>query len=127
MILLIVGLAVFAAIHLMTAVPSLHSAWRARFGKRHRLIFGLLLLVALAIIIIGWRLSPLIPVYDPPASGRYVTFIIVLLAFFCLGIFLFRGTLRQRLRFPLATGIFLLGAGHLFSNGDAAASSCLAE
>jgi uncharacterized membrane protein len=120
MILLILGLIAFASVHLQSAIPRLDERWRSRFGRGYRPLFGLLLLVALAIIVIGWRLSPFVPVYDPPAGGRYVTFLLVLLGFLCLGIFLFRGRFRQELRFPLALGIILWGMGHLFSNGDAA-------
>jgi uncharacterized membrane protein len=44
----------------------------------------------------------------------------MLLAFLCLGVFLFRGRLRQHLRFPLAIAVMLWGVGHLFANGDLA-------
>ena len=91
-----------------------------RLGSYYRPVFGLLLLLALAIIIVGWRLSHFVPAYDPPRFGRYVTFLLVLLAFLCLGIFLFRGRLRQMLRFPLAIAVMLWGTGHLFANGDVA-------
>jgi uncharacterized membrane protein len=120
MILLVLGLAAFACIHLQSAIPRLDERWRSRLGQRYRPLFGLLLVLALAVIVFGWRLSPFVPVYDPPAWGRYVTFLLVLLAFFCVGIFLFRGRFRQALRFPLALGIILWGMGHLFANGDAA-------
>jgi hypothetical protein len=48
------------------------------------------------------------------------TFILVLFAFVCLGIFLFRGKLRQVLRFPLAWGVVFWSIGHLCANGDVA-------
>jgi uncharacterized membrane protein len=120
MILLIVGLVAFACGHLIAAVPRYDQYWRSRLRQAYRPALGLLLLLSLAIVVIGWRLSPFIPVYDPPDWGRYVAFFLVLLAFLCLGIFLFRGTLRQKLRFPLALGIILWGSGHLFANGDVA-------
>jgi uncharacterized membrane protein len=54
------------------------------------------------------------------AGLRQATVGLLLLAFLCLGVFLFRGRLRQHLRFPLAIGVMLWGAGHLFANGDLA-------
>jgi uncharacterized membrane protein len=120
MILLVVGVLAFASIHIISAIPRLEDYWHARLGASYRPVFGLLLLLSLTLVVLGWRSSPLVPVYDPPTWGRYVTFVLVLLAFFCLGIFLFRGSLRQKLRFPLALGVILWGIGHLFANGDLA-------
>jgi hypothetical protein len=65
-------------------------------------------------------MSAFVPVYDPPSWGKVVTFVLVLVGFLCLGIFLFRGSLRQRLRFPLAIGVAFWAVGHLFANGDGA-------
>jgi uncharacterized membrane protein len=120
MILLGLGVFLFALCHLALAVPSAHDDLRRHLGRFHGPGFGLLSLLPLALIILGWRMSPFVPVYDPPAWGRIATFILVLCAFLCLGIFLFRGSLRQRLRFPLALGVVFWSLGHLFANGDAA-------
>jgi uncharacterized membrane protein len=120
MILLVIGVAAFACVHLSTAIPPIEARWRGTFGDRFRPVFGAILLVCLAIVILGWRWSPYVPVYEPPSWGRYAAFALVLLAFICLGIFLFRGTLRQKLRFPLAIGIILWGTAHLIANGDLA-------
>jgi uncharacterized membrane protein len=120
MILLLAGVLAFVCVHIVSAIPRLEGYWRSRFGAAYRPAFGLLLLLSLTIIVIGWRFSPFVPVYDPPFWGRYATFALVLLAFFSLGIFLFRGSLRRKLRFPLAFGVILWGSGHLFANGDLA-------
>lgn len=120
MILLALGVALFAVSHLTLAVPEANAAIRQRLGKAYGPAFGLFSLIPLALIILGWRMSPFIPVYDPPDGGRIATFILVLLAFICLGIFLFRGRLRQYLRFPLAFGVAFWALGHLCANGDAA-------
>jgi hypothetical protein len=65
-------------------------------------------------------MSAFVPVYDPLPWGRLATFILVLAGFLCFGVFLFRGSLRQRLRFPLAWAVVFWSIGHLFANGDAA-------
>jgi uncharacterized membrane protein len=120
MILLGLGVVLFAACHLTLAVPQANEAMRRRFGKFHGVGFGLVSLIPLALIILGWRMSPFVPVYEPPPWGRIATFILVLVGFLCLGIFLFRGSFRQLLRFPLAWAVVFWSVGHLFANGDEA-------
>ncbi|MGE0238841.1 MAG: NnrU family protein [Parvibaculaceae bacterium] len=120
MILLGLGVVLFALCHLTLAVPQANAALRRSFGKFYGPGFGLISLVPLALIILGWRMSPFVPAYEPPSWGRIATFVLVLLAFLCLGIFLFRGRWRQLLRFPLAWAVVFWSLGHLFANGDAA-------
>lgn len=120
MILLGLGVVLFAACHLALAVPQANAALKTRFGKLYGPGFGLLSLIPLALIVLGWRMSPFVPVYEPPSWGRIATFILVLAAFLCLGIFLFRGSFRQHLRFPLAWAVVFWSVGHLFANGDEA-------
>ena len=120
MILLALGVVLFAACHLTLAFPHARENLRARLGKFYGPAFGIASLIPLGLIILGWRMAPFSPVYDAPAWGKIATFALVLIAFLCLGIFMFRGTLRQKLRFPLALGVAFWSLGHLFSNGDAA-------
>jgi len=118
--LLALGVLAFSAVHLVPAVPTLKARLAARVGPAYGPSFGLLSLVTLLLIIFGWRMSAFVPVYEPPAGGRYLTFGLVLLGFMGLGIFIFRGRLRQWIRFPLALGTIAWAAGHLFANGDLA-------
>jgi uncharacterized membrane protein len=120
MILLGLGVALFAACHLTLAIPQANDVLRRRLGKSYAASFGFLSLIPLALIVLGWRMSPFVPVYDPPSWGRIATFMLVLVSFLCLGVFLFRGSLRQRLRFPLAWAVVFWSVGHLFANGDRA-------
>ncbi len=118
MILLALGVILFAACHLTLAIPEANEAVRRGFGKLYGPGFGLVSLVPLVLIVLGWRMAPFDPLYEAPSWGRIATFALVLLAFLCLGIFLFRGSLRQKLRFPLAWGVVFWSLGHLCSNGD---------
>lgn len=126
MILLALGVALFAVFHLTLAIPEAKEAVRRSLGKFHGPGFGLLSLVPLALIVLGWRMAPFDPLYEAPSWGRIATFTLVLLAFLCLGIFLFRGSLRQKLRFPLAWGVAFWSLGHLFSMAMRRASFSLA-
>ncbi len=121
MLVLALGVFLTSAMHLVAAVPALKARIKARVGERaYGPLFGLASIVGIAIIVIGWRASDFVFVYDPPEWGRYVNYGLTLLAFICLGIFLCRGSLRQKLRFPMAIAAILWATGHLFANGDLA-------
>lgn len=121
MLLLAFGVFVTAAMHLVAAVPSLKARIKARVGERaYGPLFGLASIVGIVIIVLGWRSSDFVFVYDPPDWGRHVNYVLTLIGFICLGIFLCRGRLRQRLRFPMAIAVIFWATGHLFANGDLA-------
>ncbi len=118
--LLAFAVALFAVTHLIPANPAFKERLKARLGAGYGAAFGIAALLSVALIIVGWRMSDFVPVYEPPSWGRLVTFALVLIAFLCLGIFIFRGALRQVLRAPLSYGVIFWGIGHLFANGDLA-------
>ena len=121
MIVLALGVILTSLLHLVAAVPSLKTTLKARVGeKTYGPVFGIASLLGPAIVVFGWRMAEFIPVYDPPGWGRHANFVLTLMAFICLGIFIFRGSLRQRLRFPLAIGVMFWACGHLLANGDLA-------
>jgi uncharacterized membrane protein len=119
MMLLAFGVAAMAALHLIAAVP----AWKLRVKEKtgERLfgpLFGLASLAMLAVIAAGWGFAPFMPVYDPPAWGWLANYLLTFVGFLLFGVFLFRGRLRQRLRFPMGLAIIFWAAGHLLANGD---------
>ena len=120
MAVLVFAVALFALTHLAPSSPALKQRLQHKLGAAYGPAFGTVALVSVGLIILGWRMADFVPVYEPPAGGRYVTFVLVLIAFLCLGIFIFRGKLRQKLRSPLSIGVVAWGTGHLFANGDLA-------
>jgi uncharacterized membrane protein len=121
MIILAIGVLLFVLLHGVAAVPRCKSHLKSRMGERwYGPAFGLASVVALAVIVLGWRSSNFVAVYDPPAWGWYVNYGLTFIAFLCLGIFLFRGSYRQALRFPMGIATVFWAAGHLFANGDLA-------
>lgn len=121
MFLLALGVFLLAAMHLVAAVPSLKSRIKSGLGERaYGPVFGIVSLLAIALIVLGWRASDFVPVYDPPEWGRHANYLLTLIAFIFLGIFLFRGSLRQKLRFPMAFAVIFWAVGHLLANGDLA-------
>ncbi len=121
MSILVVGVVLFALLHGVAAVPQYKSYIKSRTGEKwYGPVFGLASLLAIAVMVLGWRNSILTPVYDPPFWGWYVNYGLTFVGFLCLGVFLFRGSLRQGLRFPMGIATVFWAVGHLFANGDLA-------
>ena len=121
MFLLAFGVLFTAALHLVAAAPSLKARIKQRLGERaYGPLFGIASLIGIAIIVLGWRSSDFVAVYDPPSWGRHANYLLTLIAFVFLGIFLFRGSWRQTLRFPMAFAAIFWATGHLLANGDLA-------
>lgn len=113
------GVLLFSVLHLLPALPRAKAAVIARTGARlYGPFFGALSIVALILIWQGWRGAGFTAVYEPPEWGRFANIGLSFLAFLLIGVFLFRGQLRQRLRFPMGIAVLLWGTGHLLANGD---------
>ena len=121
MTILAIGVLLFALLHGVAAIPQYKSHMKSRTGERwYGPVFGFASLFAIAVMVLGWRSSIEATVYDPPTWGWYVNYVLTFIGFLCLGIFLFRGSYRQRLRFPMGIAVVFWAVGHLFSNGDLA-------
>ncbi|HUQ36487.1 MAG TPA: NnrU family protein [Aestuariivirga sp.] len=121
MTILAAGVLLFVLLHGVAAVPRYKSHVKSRTGERwYGPVFGLASLFAIAVIVLGWRSSNFVMVYEPALWGWYVNYGLTFLGFLCLGIFLFRGSYRQRLRFPMGIATVFWAVGHLFANGDLA-------
>lgn len=121
---LIAGIAIFAAAHLFSLlVPGQRDAVMARMGEGpYKGLYSLVSLLGLALMIWGfWSVSSDpgagTVLYEPAASLRHVTMLLVLLGFISLGAFHGKGYLRLWLRNPFSIGIVLWSVGHLLSNG----------
>ena len=121
MSILVIGILLFALLHGVTAIPRYKSYIKSRTGERwDGPGFGLASVLVIAVIVLGWRSSIDATVYEPPAWGWYVNYVLTFIGFLFLGVFLFRGNYRQRLRFPMGLAVVFWAVGHLFSNGDLA-------
>jgi uncharacterized membrane protein len=118
MLLLAFLVIIFAAVHAVPSHGGIRAALRARFGRAFGPLYGLLSLLLLAAMIWAYRHSEPGIVYDVPSWGRHANFVLSLLGFLCFGVFLFRGSWRQKLRYPMAIGVVLWAVGHLLANGD---------
>ena len=119
-ILLVIAVVLFAAIHLIPAFPSLKDRLKHKLGKKYGILFGIGSVLTLVLMVIGWQMADRTSVYDPPDWGFGANLALSFLAFLLLGVFLFRGRVRQILRLPLAMGVIVWATGHLLANGDRA-------
>jgi uncharacterized membrane protein len=121
MTILIIGLAVFFAIHLVPAMSGLKQALKGQLGdKGYQGMFTLLAFAGLGLIIWGYSRAEWVDVYFPPDWGRHVTMVLVFVAFILLAAANMRGRIRKTLKHPMLIGILLWGTGHLLANGDLA-------
>jgi uncharacterized membrane protein len=121
---LIVGIAVFAGVHLFSMLlPSQRNAFKARMGEGpYKGLYALISLAGVALMIWGfWTVgsNPALNsvVYEPAPWTRHVTMLLVLLGFISLSGFHGTGYLKRWLRNPFSIGITLWSVGHLLSNG----------
>lgn len=125
MLILILGLVVFFAVH---AVRMVAPGWRqqqlAANERRWKGLYSLVSLVGFVLIVWGWTAyrPEAAEIYTPPDWGRYVAELLVLLAFISLpaayapAIHIRRWTGGH----PMLAAVILWSAGHLFANGDLA-------
>lgn len=121
---LILGLAIFFAVHLtrVIAAPFRDAQVVANEG-RWKGLYSLVSLVGFALIIWGWVVyrADAPEIYTPPDWGRRATEGLVLLAFISLAAaYSPPSHIKQWLQHPFLTAVILWSVGHLLANGDLA-------
>lgn len=115
--LLILGVLLWCGAHFWKRItPSM----RAGFGDKGKGIVALLLLASVLAMVIGYRMSDVIPVYEPPAFMRHINNLLVLIAIFMMSPAPAKGVLLHKMRHPQLTGFGLWAFAHLLVNGDLA-------
>lgn len=121
MITLVFGLVLWTLAHIFKRVaPGPRASLQNRMGDASKGIFAVAILAALALIIIGFRTAPHIPVYEPPTFLRHVNNLLMLIAVALFGLGNSRSRFRGMLRHPMLTGGTVWAVAHLLANGDLA-------
>ncbi len=119
---LVLGLAVFVASHLMVTFRGARAAAIARLGKPvYHTISGLLSLVAVALIAWGYadyRATAWTQLWSPPPFMRHITLGLMLIAVIVLVAWLVPSHIRAWSRFPLILAVKIWAFAHLLVNGD---------
>lgn len=120
MIWLCIGVLLFIVVHL---VPCLARGFRdsliERVGEQpYRGIFSVIQLMAIVLMIIGWRSTTPEFVYMPPSWGIPATSLLMLIAVMLFGAAQQPTRIKRYVRHPQLTGMAVWSVSHLLSNGD---------
>ncbi|MCF6273908.1 MAG: NnrU family protein [Rhodobacteraceae bacterium] len=120
--LMIAGLVLWSAGHFFSRLaPGLRAGMDEKFGEGlSKGIMGLVLLVSIVMVIIGYRAAPVDPAYDPPLWGQHATSLLMLVAVALVGLGKTRGRVRSMMRNPMLWGAVVWSIAHLLANGDVA-------
>ena len=119
MTLLVAGLVLFIAVHLIPSVVPLRAALIARLGAGpYRGLFSLVAAAGLVLIVWGFAGAPFEPLDAVPAWGRQVAMFAVPVAVVLFAAANMPTHIRAVLRHPMLLGLLLWAIAHLLSNGD---------
>ena len=132
MLVLVIGLAVFFAIHLVPANVELRSGLVDRFGETgYKAIFAILSLIGLTLIILGFAKLQMHPgknpqLWVPPLWCRHIAIALMLPAMIALVAAYVPSHIHTVLKHPMLVAIKMWALAHLLANGDLARSCCSA-
>ncbi|MBT8048028.1 MAG: NnrU family protein [Xanthomonadales bacterium] len=117
---LLLGVLLWSVIHFIPAVAAdFRKSVIAKIGEQpYKGIFALFMVLALYLIISGWKSTIPESMYLPPAWGRHATALLVLISFFLFIAPYHATNLKRFLRHPQLSGVFLWGIAHLLANGE---------
>ena len=116
---LVLGLAVFFAIHLVPSAPRLRAHLVTRMGENpYKGVFSLVSLAGVVLLAWGFSKAPFEPVYAPPTWGRHAAMLAVPVALILFAAANMPTHLRVAIRHPMMLGLALWAAAHLLANGD---------
>lgn len=126
MLLMIVGLALFFAIHLVPTAPDVRRGLIDRLGNGvYTMAFSVASIAGLALIAYGYHKLGATPgknpdIWFPPHWTRHVAMLLMLFAFVFLAAAYIPSRIRTVLRHPMLVAIKTWALAHLLVNGDLA-------
>ena len=120
MAILIAGVVFWSVAHLLPAVlPNVRNNLANRLGEGpYKGIFALDILIALGLIVYGWKTAEAGHVYTPPLLGSPIIGLLMLLALILFVASAVPTNIKRFVRHPQMLAVILWGAAHLLSNGD---------
>jgi len=117
MTLLILGLILWSLAHFYKRLMPAH---RAKLGDKGKGQIAIALIIALLLMIFGYRWAEFIPVWSPPAFFTHINNLLMLIALFVFGMSATTGRLRGKMRHPQLVAVKIWAIAHLMVNGDLA-------
>ena len=124
MALLIIGLALWVAVHLLKRVaPGMRGAMTERMGSASMGLIALGVVASIILMVIGYRQAEFIPVWQPPSFMVHLNNLLMLVAFYIYGASARKSDkvwVGTKIRHPQLTGFGIWAIAHLLVNGDLA-------
>ena len=119
MVLLVIGLFAFVAVHLIPCFTTLRTALVERLGdNKYRSVFSIVSAVGLVMIVWGFSTAQFHSVYQPFPWGRSLALGLVPIALILFVASKMPTHIRALLRHPMLIGLLLWALAHLCANGD---------
>jgi uncharacterized membrane protein len=119
---LILGLAIFLGVHVLTSLRERRAELIERLGKGPYMgLYSLVAVIGFVLIIVGfgqYRATGWIDVWNPPTWTRHLAALLVWPAFIFVTAAYIRGDIARVLRHPMLVGVKLWAVAHLIANGD---------
>ena len=117
-----IGIGVFwwMIVHLMPAVaPAARKSLIDKLGEKpYKGLFALDIIIALALIVYGWRTTVPEIVYVPPVWGYGTALPLMAISVFLFGAAQRKSAVKRFIRHPQLTGLLLWAIAHLLANGE---------
>ena len=121
MTLMILGLAVWTAAHMLKRLaPDLRQSMQDKMGDGSKGVIALLILASVVLMVLGYRGADAAVLWDHSALTKGINNLIVLVAVVLFGVGNSKSRLRPKMRHPMLWGVVLWAAGHVLVNGDVA-------
>ena len=122
MVLLLAGVILFLAIHMVPQKPDLKDAIAMRIGKMgYRLFHGVFALIAICLIYIGYfDAKDSVILWYPPIWTRHLAATLMIFASIFAFAGMFSGKIKQKLKSPFSIAIKTWAFSHLLANGSLA-------
>ena len=120
MTLLIAGVVLWSVVHLVpSAAPGVRARLASKFGEGpFKALFALDILIALTLIIFGWKTAIPESIYAPPMYGSPIPSALLVLAVLLLVASSTPNNIKRVIRHPQMAAVLLWGSGHLLTNGE---------
>lgn len=121
MLLFLLGLIIFFAVHFFTALARpARDRLAAQFGEMpYKGLYSLVSLAGFVLIVIGWRSADVSILYVTPGWMRHVAYLFMIPAFILLvAAYAPAGRIAAAVKHPMLAGVKLWAFAHLLVNGD---------
>lgn len=119
MIWLISGVVLWSAVHFVPtlAIP-LRQRLRTSWGNGpYRAVFSLVVIASIVLMVVGWRSTPEVLLYQLPYWIRPIGFVVMVMAFVLFGASHHPTAIKRYIRHPQLTSMIVWGVSHLLTNG----------